>query len=87
MCAVMAAGMHRAGIEAGIGQAGLLLDRQGVHVGTDASDLPSGAQHATTPVPASPSDFIARPGEMLRDECAATLSAKAELRVAMKIVA
>ena len=32
----MAAGMHDAGIAAGIGKAGRLLDRQSVHVGADA---------------------------------------------------
>ena len=46
--AVMAAGVHRAGVDRRPGQAGCLLDRQGVHIGAQADRARprSGADHA-----------------------------------------
>ena len=43
--AVVAAGVHHAGVAAGIGQAGGLVDRQGVHVGAQAEPALAVAAH------------------------------------------
>ena len=71
--AVMAAGVHLARHRRAIGQVGLLLDRQGVHVGAQA-DAPARpvrpSSTPTTPVPPMPRCTVdAEARELLRRRC------------------
>jgi hypothetical protein len=84
---VMAAGMHQAGPFARIGQAGLLLDRQRIDVGTDADGVTVSAipQRADDAGPSEAAmHLIAQRSEPASDEVGGPYLLKAKLGMAVQ---